>query len=192
QAGATATHSYTAAGSFTVTATVKDTAGLSSTATASVTVSAPDAPPAAALTVVPTAGQAPLAVAADASASTDTDLTGIQSYTFNFGDGTVVGPQATATAGHTHAAARPSQDTGKLHRDGDGDRHRRTGLDGKRIGQRQGQPGGQPRLRNGYLGMEYRGQQHRGANPGLDHGAFRQLVGQAHECRDCCPALHPQ
>src|SRR5207245_2128059 len=67
--------------------------------------SAPDAPPAAALTVVPTAGQAPLAVAADASASTDTDLTGIQSYTFNFGDGAVVGPQATATAGHTYAAA---------------------------------------------------------------------------------------
>jgi hypothetical protein len=38
QAGATASHTYTAGGSFTVTVTVKDTAGLSSTATSQVTV----------------------------------------------------------------------------------------------------------------------------------------------------------
>ncbi|GAA3585051.1 right-handed parallel beta-helix repeat-containing protein [Kribbella ginsengisoli] len=42
-------------------------------------------------------------VTADASGSSDTDLNGIASYTFDFGDGTVVGPQPTATATHTYA-----------------------------------------------------------------------------------------
>lgn len=71
-----------------------------------VTVAAPgsDAPPAAALTVSPPAGSAPLAVTTDASASTDTDATPIQSYAFSFGDGSpVVGPQAGATADHTYS-----------------------------------------------------------------------------------------
>ena len=44
-------------------------------------------------------------VAADASASTDPDATGVASYTFDFGDGAVVGPQAGATAQHTYPAA---------------------------------------------------------------------------------------
>ncbi len=65
----------------------------------------PDSPPAAYLSVSPSSGAAPLAVIADASASTDTDSTPIAGYRFDFGDGTVLGPQASATATHTYAGA---------------------------------------------------------------------------------------
>ena len=44
-------------------------------------------------------------VTADASGSSDNDTAGIASYTFDFGDGTVVGPQPAATATHSYAAA---------------------------------------------------------------------------------------
>ena len=65
-----------------------------------------DSPPAAALTVSPSSGTAPLAISADASASTDGDATPIASYSFDFGDGSaVVGPQATPTASHTYTTA---------------------------------------------------------------------------------------
>ena len=94
----------TTAGSYTVTVTVTDTAGLSSQATRTVNVSA-DLPPAAVLSVSPLSGMAPLAVSANASGSTDGDLTPIASYRFNFGDGTTVGPQAGATATHTYTTA---------------------------------------------------------------------------------------
>ncbi len=57
--------------------------------------------PTAALAVTPTSGTAPLAVTADASAST-AGSSPISSYSFNFGDGTTVGPQAGATASHTY------------------------------------------------------------------------------------------
>src|SRR5439155_10166436 len=50
-------------------------------------------------------GTAPLTVSADASASSDADGT-IASYRFDFGDGTVVGPQPGSTATHTYAAGR--------------------------------------------------------------------------------------
>jgi len=40
-------------------------------------------------------------VTADASGSSDADTAGISSYTFDFGDGTVVGPQAASTATHS-------------------------------------------------------------------------------------------
>jgi parallel beta-helix repeat protein len=64
-----------------------------------------DAPPLARLTVAPSSGSAPLAVTADASASSDSDATPIATYRFDFGDGSpVVGPQAGATAGHTYTA----------------------------------------------------------------------------------------
>jgi PKD repeat protein len=108
QAGATAGHTYPTAGAYTATVTVTDTAGLSATRSVAVraTVGPPvDAPPVAALTVSPASGAAPLAVTADASASTDTDATPIASYAFDWGDGTSSGPQAGATAGHTYATA---------------------------------------------------------------------------------------
>ena len=61
----------------------------------------PGSTPSAALTVTPTSGQAPLSVTADASASTAGNAP-ISSYTFNFGDGTIVGPQTSPTANHTY------------------------------------------------------------------------------------------
>jgi parallel beta-helix repeat protein len=100
---AKATHTYTAAGAYTVTVMVTDTAGLSSSATATVTVT--DNAPNASLTLSSTSGRAPLAVTADASASTDTDATPVLSYAFNFGDGTVVGPQTVAKATHAYTKA---------------------------------------------------------------------------------------
>src|SRR5262245_38551613 len=60
-------------------------------------------PPVARLTVTPSSGLAPLAVTADASASTDTESASLP-YRFAFGDGTVVGPQPGAVATHTYAA----------------------------------------------------------------------------------------
>ena len=98
QAGATATHTYTAGGSFTLSVTAVDSAGASATATRTVVASTP---PAAALTVNPSAGTAPLAVTADASDSTP-GSNPISTYTFNFGDGTTVGPQTGAIATHTY------------------------------------------------------------------------------------------
>jgi PKD repeat protein len=101
QPASSLSHTYAAPGTYTVTVTVIDTAGLFSTAAKQITVSA-DAPPVAALTVTPNSGTVPLAVNADASQSTDNDLTPISTYTFNFGDGTVIGPQSAANAGHTY------------------------------------------------------------------------------------------
>ena len=60
-------------------------------------------PPIAALVVQPTSGTAPLRVTANGTTSRDPDGT-IVSYTFDFGDETIVGPQTTATATHTYAA----------------------------------------------------------------------------------------
>ena len=61
-----------------------------------------DRSPNVALTVTPQSGTSPLAVTADASASNDTDGTGVASYSFDFGDGTVAGPQTSPVATHTY------------------------------------------------------------------------------------------
>lgn len=107
QSEATAVHAYGSVGVFPVTVTVTDTAGESDTATASVTVTSPtgeDLPPTAVLGVTPSSGPINLRVTADASGSTDVDATPIASYRFNFGDGTLVGPQVAPTAIHVYAA----------------------------------------------------------------------------------------
>jgi parallel beta-helix repeat protein len=78
---------------------------LSGSATTAITVLPPNVPPTAALSVTPATGNAPLALTANASGSGDTDGT-VVSYRFDFGDGTVVGPQPEATATHTYAAGR--------------------------------------------------------------------------------------
>jgi PKD repeat protein len=101
QPGPTAGHTYTSAGSFTVSVTVTDANGLTSSASKSFSVS--QSPPTARLAVSPSSGTAPLAVTADASASA-AGSSPITSYMFNFGDGTTVGPQAGATAGHTYSS----------------------------------------------------------------------------------------
>jgi parallel beta-helix repeat protein len=103
QAGATAAHTYNTAGTYTVTVTVTDSAGNSSSSSTQVTVKTPDLPPSVALTVSPTSGPAPLDVVASAAA-TDTDDTPVATYKFDFGDGTVIGPQSGATAAHTYTA----------------------------------------------------------------------------------------
>jgi len=70
---------------------------------------APAAAPKATLTVTPSAGAAPLSVTANGSASTDP--VGIVSYTFAFGDGTVVGPQPGAVAAHSYTTGGSYQVT---------------------------------------------------------------------------------
>jgi parallel beta-helix repeat protein len=105
QSAATASHTYTQGGTFTATATVTDTAGLASSATQQVTIAQPATAPTAALSISPAQGVAPLAVTADASASSASNGASIVSYTFDFGDGMpVVGPQPGATTSHTYAA----------------------------------------------------------------------------------------
>jgi PKD repeat protein len=107
QPGTTATHTFTAAGTYTVKVTVTDTAGLTDSASHVVGVTdaqpAPSAPTAR-LSVSPQSGTAPLAVTADASASTDPQGQAL-SYRFDFGDGSTAGPQPGTTATHTFTAA---------------------------------------------------------------------------------------
>ncbi|WP_330476152.1 PKD domain-containing protein [Terrabacter sp. C0L_2] len=64
-------------------------------------------PPHARLVLSTTTGQVPPAVrvTADATGSSDVDLAGITAYTFDFGDGTVVGPQSSGTASHDYATS---------------------------------------------------------------------------------------
>jgi parallel beta-helix repeat protein len=59
--------------------------------------------PVARLSVTPGSGPAPLAVTADASAASDADGP-LVSYRFDFGDGTVVGPQSSPVASHSYNA----------------------------------------------------------------------------------------
>jgi PKD repeat protein len=96
---------FSTAGTYTVTFTVTDSLGAADPTPDSrvVTVTPFNQEPTAVLSITPASGPAPLAVTADASGSSDPDGT-IVSYRFDFGDGTVVGPQAGATASHTYAA----------------------------------------------------------------------------------------
>lgn len=93
----TATHTYSAPGTYTVKATVTDKYGKSATASAGVNIAA-NQPPLAALAVSPATGIAPVSVTASTSASSDPDGT-VASSVIDFGDGTsAAGP----TASHTY------------------------------------------------------------------------------------------
>ena len=88
-------------GSFTVTFTAANS--LSGSASTVFTVGAANQPPTVSLVVTPSTGNAPLAVVANASGSSDSDGT-IVSYQFTFGDGSPPVTQAAPTASHTYAA----------------------------------------------------------------------------------------
>ena len=87
--GITASHSYSSAGTYTVTLTVTDNNGLTGTTTKSVTVAPheiePQAP-SASFTSSPSSPEVGQTVAFDASGSSDPDGT-ITTYSWNFGDG---------------------------------------------------------------------------------------------------------
>jgi len=95
--GATATHTYAAAGTYDATLTVTDDRGAQGTVTHQLTAVANEAPVAAF-----TASPDKLKVSADGSGSSDPDGT-IASYSWNFGDGTPAASGVTPT--HTYAAA---------------------------------------------------------------------------------------
>lgn len=97
QSSPLANHTY-AAGAWTATVTVIDAQGLTATASAAVFSNRPPAP---VLSVTPATGHAPLSVTAFAAGSSDSDGQ-IVAYTFDFGDGTIVGPQTSPTATHNY------------------------------------------------------------------------------------------
>ena len=94
--GVTATHAYSAGGSYLVKLTVTDSRGATGTSSDVVTVIAPHAAPTAEFSA-PVTG---LSVAVDATASTVADGATL-TYAWNFGDGASTGPGATAN--HTYA-----------------------------------------------------------------------------------------
>jgi PKD repeat protein len=99
--GATASHTYAAAGTYQVQLTVTDGGGLTSTVTKPVTVLAPpNQPPTAAVT----ANVSGLTAVLDGSGSSDSDGT-VAAYAWDFGDGTTgtgVSPSHTYTADGTY------------------------------------------------------------------------------------------
>ncbi|MGH9643662.1 MAG: PKD domain-containing protein [Terriglobales bacterium] len=99
--GASATHTYSTPGSYTVKATVTNSAGTTSTSTATVNASA--VAPKAALTLSATTGVAPAAITASTAASTDPNTGGaIAGSVVDWGDGTTsAGPSA------SHAYVNP-------------------------------------------------------------------------------------
>ena len=100
QSSPIATHTYTTSGNFIASITVTDNDSLINISTAPVQA---NLPPTAVLSLTPLSGMEPLLVVADASSSFDPNGT-VVSYLFDFGDGTIVGPQSSPTATHTYPA----------------------------------------------------------------------------------------
>lgn len=107
QPGATVSHTYTAAGSYTASVVVQDSHGATGSVTVSVAVTAAGGnhAPTAALSASATSGETPLPVDFDASASTDADGDAISEYRFDFGDGSAAVAQASPKISHTYTAA---------------------------------------------------------------------------------------
>ena len=100
--GATSAHTFSAAGSYTVTLTVTDNQGATGQAQKVITVQPPpNQAPAAVLTSNVSSGTAPLAVSFSGSGSSDSDGT-IASYAWTFGDGS---NGSGATVSHSFSAA---------------------------------------------------------------------------------------
>src|SRR5262249_50602830 len=100
--GSSAAHTYSAAGTYVVTATLTDNLGATSSKSMTVVVSpAPNKPPVAAVSVSPSSAYGPVTVNVSAAGSSDPDGT-IASAVINFGDGTAA---AGLTASHTYQTA---------------------------------------------------------------------------------------
>ena len=94
QPGAVATCQYGNAGTYRITVAVTDGQGRTDTTTVSVQA---DVPPSARLTVPDKNFRAGKSAVLDASNSTDPDNTPVATYTFDCGNGRVIGPQTSPT-----------------------------------------------------------------------------------------------
>ena len=98
--GITPTHTYTQGGTYTISLAVTDNRGETGTFSRQIVVAPGNQSPVARYTATPITGEAPLTVAFNGNTSTDPDGT-IQSYAWNFGDGT---NGTGITASHTYTA----------------------------------------------------------------------------------------
>ncbi len=103
QAGPRFTCAYPTAGTPTVSVTVQDSAGATASTTSTVTLLA-DVPPVTRLSLSSTSIRRTQSIVASGAASTSVDKSPIATYRFDCGNGTVVGPQAGATASCTYPA----------------------------------------------------------------------------------------
>jgi PKD repeat protein len=93
--GQSTSHSYSSSGTYTVTLTVTDNEGATDTTSQTVSVDGPNSPPTASFTFSPNSPDTSDAVSFDASGSSDTDGS-IQTYDWDFGDGTTATGQSTS------------------------------------------------------------------------------------------------
>ena len=112
--GTSGAHTFTNAGSFTVTLKATDSGGLTGSASQTVTVSNPNVPPTCALTVAPASGPVPLNVTANGNC-TDPE-NDIVSTVINWGDGTSTqgtnGPHTYSSAGTFHVVLTATDSAG--------------------------------------------------------------------------------
>jgi PKD repeat protein len=100
--GSSASHSYSIAGTYTITGTVTDNLGATASKSAAIVISSTtNQPPVAVITATPNSAYAPAAVSVSAAGSSDPDGT-IASSVLSFGDGTLA---SGLTASHTFSAA---------------------------------------------------------------------------------------
>jgi PKD repeat protein len=98
---ASASHTYSVPGTFTITATVTDNLGATGSKSATLVVVRPNIAPTAAITATPTAAYAPVTVSVSAAGSSDPDGT-IAGSVISFGDGATA---SGLTAAHQYSSA---------------------------------------------------------------------------------------
>ena len=99
--GPSASHTYNAAGTYTITATVTDNLGATASKSATIIISSSNQPPIAAISATPGIAYAPATISASAAGSSDPDGT-IANSVINFGDGTSA---SGLTASHKYSSA---------------------------------------------------------------------------------------